>query len=90
MKIQFAFIFVLFFFLCANAQTLDYETKTTIHLDDGSVVELYGKVEKSSALQGKHFNFFFKRMALPARNAEYYYVPPGRLCSFVQTRRWHT
>ncbi len=76
MKIQATILFVMLFFF-SSAQTLDYETKVTIHLDDGTVVDLYGKIKNKSTLRGKNFRFLFKEKSLEAQRAEYHYVPPA-------------
>ena len=63
--------------LICSARTLDYATRTTIHLTDGTGVELYGKAANKPALQKRLFHFWFKGKPALAARSEYYYIPPA-------------
>lgn len=61
----------------ANTQTLDYETRVTVGLEDGTSIELYGTAKNRSQLSNGRYPYYGDFQTLPTRNNEYYYLPPS-------------
>ncbi|MBM1107816.1 hypothetical protein JQC67_16800 [Aurantibacter crassamenti] len=80
-KLTFLLVFSTAF---ALAQNIDFETRTTVLLNDGTEVILFGKIKKATEHKDETKRFWelwntdksLDPIQLPVVNNEYYYLPP--------------